>query len=477
MENKGAGSGRKNSKETLDRVFHPKSVAIVGASDNPFKMGCRCVMSLIDIGYEGDIYPINSSVDSISGFQTHPSLLDVPGDVDLVIVVVQAPYVPDALRAAAKKNAAGAVIITAGFKEIEDEGGASLQEEITRIANDAGIKIIGPNTFGMVNTAAKLNASFTPIFNHLKPGTISILGQSGGVCHLVAFQAIDERVGMNKVIGLGNRCNLSFPELIEYVGDDPETNTIILYLEGVEEPRAFMEEARKVTKRKPIVGLKVGESEAASRAVKSHTGSLSGKHNLYYAAFEQAGIVPAQDTVELLDIAKILNIAPPPAGNRVAVMSFQAGPGIMLTDLCVSHGLQMAEFAPETLAKLRKLWPDLTIRSNPVDLAFLSDMNAFGEAAKLVLEDENVDSIIVFYLDVFSFFTVAISEQLIPLAGKVNKPIVVCANFPVRLSSTETDEGMTAFHDNGIPVYPLPDRAVKALKGLVRRGEIERSFR
>jgi acyl-CoA synthetase (NDP forming) len=221
----------------------------------------------------------------------------------------------------------------------------------------------------------------------------------------------------------------------------------------------------------------VGESEAASRAVKSHTGSLSGKHDLYYAAFEQAGIVPARDTVELLDIAKILNIAKPPAGNRVAVMSFQAGPGIMLTDLCVSHGLEMTQLSESTVAKLKKLWPDLTIRSNPVDLAFLSDINDFGAAAQLVLEDENVDSVIVFYLDVMAFFTAVLAEQLAPLAEKFSKPIVVCANFPVRLSTGDVDEGLTKLYDSGIAVYPLPARAVKALRGLVRRGEIKRNFR
>jgi acyl-CoA synthetase (NDP forming) len=463
--------------QTLSRMFHPKSVAIFGASDNMLKMGHRCVASLVEIGFEGTVYPINRRVDSICGLRTYPALSDVPGDVDLAIVVVPAQHVPDALIASARKHAAGAVIITAGFKEIDDEGGALLQAEITRIADDAGMKIIGPNTFGMVNMSAKLNASFTPIFSHLKTGAISMLGQSGGVCHLVAFQAIDEGVGMNKVVGLGNRCNLGFPELMEYLDHDPGTHTIIIYLEGIEEARALMDAARKVAPRKPIVGLKVGQSDAASRAVQSHTGSLSGSHSLYYAAFEQAGIVPTRNTVELLDVAKILNMVPAPSGDRVAVMSFQAGPGIILTDLCVSHGLSMARFAPSTIEGLRKLWPDLSIRSNPVDLAFLNDMNIFGEAVRLVLEDENVDAVIVFYLDFLSFFTTMLSEQLVPLAKEVSKPIVVCANFPVKLSPTETEEGLVRFQGNGIPVYPLPERAVKALAGLVRRGKMMERFR
>jgi acyl-CoA synthetase (NDP forming) len=440
-------------------------------------MGARCVESLIDIGFEGKIYPINSKLDSIFNLKTYPSLLDAPGDVDLVIIVVPAQYVPDALKDSAQKNAAGAVIITAGFTEIEDESGAQRQAEITRIANEAGIKIIGPNTFGMVNLAGKLNASFTPMLNHLKHGSISVLGQSGGVCHLVAFQAIDDNVGLNKLVGLGNRCNVGFPELLDYLGDDDGTSAVILYLEGIEEPRPLMEAARKLAPHKPIVGLKVGESEAALRAVQSHTGSLSGRHDLYYAAFEQAGIVPAHDTVELLDIAKILNTSKPPQGNRVAVISFQAGPGIMLTDLCVSHGLEMARLSESAVSKLRRLWPDLSIRTNPVDLAFLSDMNAFGEVARIVLEDENVDSVIVFYLDVLSFFTAMLSEHLIPLAEEFPKPIVVCANFPVRLSLKEADAPLAKLHKSGIAVYPMPARAVKALKGLVRRGEIERDAR
>jgi len=462
--------------KTLHRIFHPESVAIVGASDNPLKMSYRCVESFAQIDYPGKVYPINGRLDSICGFPAYKNLLDVPGDVDMVLVVVQASRVKDALLSAAKKHAAGAVIITAGFKEIEDGAGADLEAEIRKIANDAGIRIIGPNTFGMVNMGAKLNASFTPVFNHLKPGPISMLGQSGGVCHLVGFQAIDEKVGMNKIVGLGNRANLEFAELLDYLADDPETQTIILYLEGIEHPRELMDAARRVTLKKPLVGLKVGQSEAASRAVQSHTGSLSGSYSLYYAAFEQAGIVPARDTVELLDVAKIMTLAPPAKGNRVAIMSFQAGPGIMLTDLCVSNGLKMAELSSKTVTGLKELWPDLTIRTNPVDLAFVSDMGTFGDAARLVLQDEGVDALIVFYLDVFSLFTFGVSEYLIPLAQEIQKPVIVCANFPISLTSDMTADGMTRFEENGIPVYPLPDRAVKALKGLVRRGEIVRHF-
>jgi len=466
-----------NTRETLDHIFHPASVAIVGASDNPLKMSYRCVQSFAEINYPGKVYPINGRLESICGFPAYANLLDVPGDVDLVIIVVQARHVKESLEAAARKHAAGAVIISAGFKELEDTAGAALQAELKRIADDAGIRIIGPNTFGMVNTKARLNASFTPVFNHLKPGPISMLGQSGGVCHLVGFQAIDERVGMNKIVGLGNRCNLEFHDLLDYLCDDPETQTIILYVEGIENPRNLMEAARRATRRKPLVGLKVGQSAAASRAVQSHTGSLSGSHSLYYAAFEQAGIVPAQDTVELLDVAKILTLAPAVSGNRVAIMSFQAGPGIMLTDLCVQHGLAMAELSPQTVAGLKTLWPDLTIRTNPIDLAFVSDMGTFGDAARLVLQDRNVDALIVFYLDVLSLFTLGVSQYLIPLAKEIGKPIIVCANFPVSLASEMTADGIATFENNGIPVYPLPERAVKALKGLVRRSEILRHFR
>jgi acyl-CoA synthetase (NDP forming) len=466
-----------NLRKTLDRIFHPKSVAIVGASDNPLKMSYRCVESFAQIDYPGKVYPINNRIDPICGFPTYASLLDVPGDIDLALIVVQAKQVKDALLAAAKKHAAGAIIITAGFKEIADTAGAQLEAEIKKIADDAGMRIIGPNTFGMVNIGARLNASFTPVFSRLKPGPISMLGQSGGVCHLVGFQAIDERVGMNKIVGLGNRVNLEFHELLDYLADDPETETIILYVEGIENPRRLMEAARRVTARKPLVGLKVGQSAAASRAVQSHTGSLSGSYDLYYAAFEQAGIVPARDSVELLDIAKILTLAPPAAGIRAAIMSFQAGPGIVLTDLCVQHGLSMAELSPQTVASLRKLWPDLSIRTNPIDLAFVSDMGTFGDAARLALEDPNVDALIVFYLDMFSLFTAGVSQYLIPLAKELRKPIVVCANFPTSLATEMTAEGVARFEENGIPVYPLPERAVKALKGLVRRSEILRHFR
>jgi len=455
-------------KESFHRLFYPRSVAVVGASGNPLKMGHQCMLSLREIGFPGPVYPIHPQEREILGIHAFPNLDQVPGEVDLAILVVPASETIGALEECRRKGIQGTVVITAGFREIEDPRGEMLQKEMWAVAARGGIRIIGPNTFGMVNVHARLNASFTPIFSRLKPGSVTVVSQSGGVSHLVAYQALDEGVGLGKVIGLGNRCNVDFADLLPYLADDPETGCIILFMEGQDEPRPLFRALQEITPRKPVVAMKAGKYAVSLKAAQSHTGSLAGRSEIYEAALRQAGTVVVQEPQELLDVAKILSMVMPSAGRNVAVMSFQAGPGILLTDEVARHGLAMAGFSPKTQGDLNRVLPPLTIRTNPVDMAFARNEEAFEETVRLILSDENVDALVIFLLH-HPFMTPGrIKTPVLRQKERSRKPILLCANSPRGLIEDEVEE----LEKNGIPVYSMPDRTIRALQGLIRYGEI-----
>jgi acetyl-CoA synthetase (ADP-forming) len=454
--------------ESFHRLFYPRCVAVVGASGNPLKMGHQCLLSLREMDFPGPVYPIHPQEREILGIRAFPNLEQVPGEVDLAILVVPAPEAIPALESCCRKGVPGAVVITAGFREIEDPRGENLQKEMAAVAGRGRIRIIGPNTCGMVNVHARLNASFTPIFSRLKPGSITVVSQSGGVAHLVAYQALDEGVGLGKVIGLGNRCNVDFADLLPYLADDRETRSVILFIEGQDKPGPLFRALREITPLKPVVAMKAGKYAVSLKAAQSHTGSLAGRSEIYEAALRQAGAVVVREPQELLDVAKILSMVTPPAGRNVAVMSFQAGPGILLTDEVAHNGLTMAAFSPKTQGDLNRVLPPLTIRTNPVDMAFARNEEAFEETVRLLLSDENVDALVIFLLH-HPFMTPArIKAPVLRQKERFRKPILLCANSPRGLIEGEVEE----LEGNGIPVYSLPARTIRALQGLIRYGEI-----
>ena len=331
--------------EALNVIFSPRAVAVIGASDNPGKLGSHVMRSLTEGGYPGKIFPVNPGRNEIMGIKTYPSLLQVPEEVDLSIIVLPAEQVPKIIMECKEKGVRGIVLITAGFKEIEDKRGEILQKEIAELANQFGIKIIGPNTFGIANLHLPLNASFTPEFSLVKKGGISFVSQSGGMSHLMAFLSMRNQVGMSKIIGLGNRCNVDFADMVEYLTEDPQTKVIAMYLEGIDHPRRLVEAAKRMMGRKPIVAYKVGRSHTSDSASQFHTGSLAGKHEIYEGAFRQAGILTVGNSEELLDTAKALAISSLPRGSNVAVLSGQAGPGMAACDVCEMEGLSLPPFS------------------------------------------------------------------------------------------------------------------------------------
>jgi acyl-CoA synthetase (NDP forming) len=295
-----------------------------------------------------------------------------------------------------------------------------------------------------------------------------VVSQSGGVSHLIAYQALDEGVGLGKVVGLGNRCNVEFANLLPFLAGDPETGCIILFIEGLDDPRALLTAIRKVIFQKPVVAVKAGKYAASLEAARSHTGSLAGRYEIYESSLKQAGAIVVREIRELLDVAKILTILQPSSGKKVAVMSFQAGPAILLTDEVIRNELEMAVFSKQTQQGLNGILPPMTIRTNPVDMAFARNEEAFEKTVHLILSDKNVDALVVFLLH-HPFMTPGrIKSPLLRQKQQSDKPILLCANSPRGLIEDEIEESEAS----GIPVYSLPDRTIQALRGLIRYGEI-----
>jgi acyl-CoA synthetase (NDP forming) len=459
--------------EAMEALFKPGAVAVIGASDNPGKLGSHVMRSLKGGGYQGRIYPVNPGKNEIMGIKTYPALLQIPESVDLSIIVLPAEQVPKTVMECGEKGVKGIVLITAGFKEIEDQRGEALQSETTKLANQFGIKIIGPNTFGVVNLHLPINASFTPEFSWVRKGGISLVSQSGGMSHLMAFLSMRSNTGFSKIIGLGNRCNVDFGEMVEYLIQDPDTKVIAMYMEGMDHPRRLMEVAERTKGKKAIVSYKVGCSSTGNKASQFHTGSLAGKHEIYEGAFRQAGILTVQSSEELLDTAKALAISSLPEGSNVAVLSGQAGPGMSACDVCEMEGLSIPPFSNETQKRVESLLPPLAIRTNPVDMGpAWYDSAAIKGIVQAVLEDRDIDALILCIMFASANrASVGILSDLL-LQREWNKTVICCISSPIGI----WDEEIKRLEGSGIPNYPTPERAAKALANLVRYKKLKNEY-
>jgi len=445
-------------------LFDPESVAVIGASDKQGKLGFHVMKSLTKGGFTGRIIPINPGSNDIMGLKAFPAIAEHEGRVDLAIVVLPAKLVPGVFRECADKGVKGIVLITAGFKEIDDTAGADLHEEIAGIANEAGMPVIGPNTFGMVNLHADLNASFTPEFSRVKKGGICLVSQSGGISHLLAFMAIRMEVGFSKIIGLGNRLNVDFAQILEYLADDPDTKVIMLYVEGIDDPGELIKAAMKLRGQKPIIAYKTGKGRVGDQASLSHTGSMAGRHDVYTSAFRQAGILYANSTEDLLDAAKAMASCTLPDGPGMAVLSGQAGPGMAACDLCEDQGLRVVGLTEKTQQRINDLLPPLALRTNPVDMGpAWYDSSAIEGIVRAVMDDDNVNGILI--LMMFASANVdavkGISDLLITWAQK--KPVISCIQSPPGI----WDEQIRVLEESGALVnYPTPERAARAMAAL-----------
>lgn len=441
----------------LESLFAPKSVAVVGAAREPGKLGFT-VFENITKGFPGDIYPINPRATDILGYKCYPRLIDVPGSVECIVIVVPQKFVLGVMEDAAQKGVKAAVIITAGFREAGPEGLAA-ERAVMDVAHKAGIRVVGPNCLGVIDTFTPFNGSFAPMMP--SQGRIAFASQSGALLSALLDWAAAYEIGFGKVISLGNKADVSEIDLIKAFQDDEETRVICAYLEGVTNGQEFIKAARELTRHKPLLVFKSGTTAAGSRAVSSHTGSLAGSDASYTAAFKQAGVIRAESVSELFDLASAFAQQPLPNGKRLAIITNAGGPGIIATDAAEKAKLQLASFTPETVAKLRADLPTTASFYNPVDIIGDAAADRYETAISAVLPDPGVDGILVILTPQGVTEVEKTAEVIAKYAKGAKKPILASFIGGVRLP-----DGLKILRDAGVPNYSFPEGAIQAFRAM-----------
>jgi acetyltransferase len=453
----------------LNHVLNPRSVAIIGASEVPGKAGERRTRSLLESRFSGNIYPVNPKRDQIFGLKAYPNILDIDGEADLVMIVVPARFIPDAVAGSIQKGAKGIVIITAGLGESGSEGKA-IEAEILEMAKEAGVYIIGPNCSGMFSAGVSMNILGIP---GITKGHMAVLAQSGNIIDSLTHYAKLKGGGFSRIISAGNAIGVKLHEYIAYLGQDPDTKVIAMYLEGIREGNAFVRVARKVTKIKPIVALKVGRTGAGARAAASHTGSLAGDDAMVEAAFHQAGIVRVSNPDELFDVANVFQSCPPSRGRRLVILSEGGGDNSVAADNAERYGLEVPVLSQTTQESIRPFLLKGMPASNPIDYGGTAEENPhmITECCKLCMADDAVDGLLITgffggFRDIIAPHVAEIEEQtakeLAKLVEQYNKPLVINSSFAAADYPT-----FDILKENAIPVFDGPERAVHCMSALM----------
>ncbi|MGQ9676018.1 MAG: acetate--CoA ligase alpha subunit [Chloroflexota bacterium] len=442
----------------LEALFYPRSVAVVGAAREEGKLGHAVLANIINFGFECPIYPVNPKADELMGLKAYPSVLDIPGSVDLGVIVVPPKAVAGVVRDCGQKGARAVIVITAGFREIGPEG-VLAEKEVVRYAKEAGMRLLGPNCLGLINTENNLDATFAR--NLPLKGSISFMTQSGALATAILDWADRERVGFSKFVSLGNKADVNENDLIEAWRDDEASRVVIAYLEGIADGARFMKSAKTLTKKKPLIMVKSGGTAAGSRAVSSHTGTLAGSDTAYDAAFKQTGVIRARSVENLFDLSIAFAYQPLPSGRRLAIITNAGGPGIMATDAAERLGLTLASFTPETIAALRVSLPPTAALYNPVDVIGDARADRYRAALETVVRDPGVDSVLVLLTPQAMTQIEETARTVVEVKGHVDKPILT--SF---MGGTEVAPGLEILRQGGVPNYSFPERAVAALSAM-----------
>lgn len=444
-------------QKALNGMLRPASMAVVGASATPGKIGYTVLKNLIESGYEGKIYPINPSATEILGLKVYPSIMDVPGDIDSAIITVPAKMVLSVVDELGAKNAKGMIVITSGFSEV---GQKELERELVEKAHSHGIRVLGPNIVGVLSNSDKMNGSFAPFLP--LAGKASLVSQSGALLIAIDAATFIRRVGFDKLISIGNMSDVDFADLITWLNNDPNTSCISLYIEGFKDGRRFIEAARHANK--PIIALKAGVSAHGAAAAASHTGSLAGAAKVYGAAFQQAGVVQATDLNDLFNRTLSLSLQPPMMGDNLLVITNGGGVGVLATDAAEASGVPL-KFAPaDVQAELKKHMPEFGSAKNPVDLTGMAGNDWYFNSVRFAFAHSWVDGLVVLYCETAMTDPLEIAKsikQAIVESGITDKPVTV--SF---VGGEKSEAAMRWLVENGIPAYGAPDLAVNAIAGL-----------
>jgi acetyl coenzyme A synthetase (ADP forming)-like protein len=446
----------------LDALFYPRSIAVIGASNDPQKVGYAVLANLIKFRYKGVLAAINPRAESILGIEACPSVLAFPGPIDHAIIAIPPAAVPHALQECASKGISAAVIITAGFKEA-GAAGTQLEDELKTIAKDNGIRILGPNCLGIINTANDMNATFAA--GMLPKGKLSFFSQSGALGIAILDWAIGNKIGFSKFISLGNKADLNETDFIEYFADDPETDIILGYIEDVVDGKRFLEVAKRVSKIKPIILVKAGGTEAGARAASSHTGALAGSENAFNAAFRQTGIIRAEGIEDLFETAKAFYSKKIPAGNNLLIITNAGGPGIIAADKAERLGINLPQLSKGTIESLAPLLPGNASLYNPVDIIGDASAARYSVVLEKAITDPVPDGFLVILTPQAVLDVEGTARAVIRCEQKTVKPFITSFMGEERVRTS-----IEMLKEASIPNFPYPEPAVHAFRKLYDYG-------
>lgn len=465
----------------LYRIANPGSIAFFGASNNISAMGTNLLMSLSSIGFEGAVYPVHPKEEEVQGLRAYRSVLDLPEVPDLAVVVLPTHIVNRTVEECGRKGIRHVIVVSGGFREVGGEG-IALEKELVEIARQYGLRILGPNGLGVANPHKRLNTTFIP---HEGPaGFIGLASQSGSFITQMFNYLSRYGLGFSTAFSVGNEADIDLVDCMDYLGACPKTKVIALYIEGIKRGREFMQAASSIVPHKPVVALYVGGSETGKRAGFSHTGAMAGPDDLYNGVFRQAGVIRAQSITELFDYCWALGSLPSPKGRRLVIQTHSGGPGAAAADSCGRAGLELPPLSKETLEKLAPFVPHTGSVNNPVDITFSKNPNAFFfNIPKLLIDEKNADMLLIYFLTPPPVIKRALRQMGLPedelvkqfgnliesqcesiarLAQKTDKP---CVGYTFRSLDDPSIRGLL---DRGVPVFPGPERAARALGALVR---------
>jgi acetyltransferase len=438
-------------RESFEALFKPKTVAVIGATDKEGSVG-KAIMENLKV-FQGTVFAINPKRSEVLGVPAFPSIAATPQKVDLAVIVTPAPSVPGIIGECIKAGVKSALIISAGFKEV-GPAGVELERQILTMAREAQMRIVGPNCLGIMNTAVKLNATFADRIAN--KGNVAFISQSGALCTAVLDWSFRENVGFSHFISVGSMLDVGWGDLIDYLGDDPDTESIVMYMETIGDARAFISAAREVSLNKPIIVIKAGRTEAAAHAAASHTGSLAGSDDALDAAFDRCGVLRVNTISDLFYLAEVLGKQPRPKGNRLTMVTNAGGPGVLATDALVQNGGELAKISPETMAKLNEFLPAAWSHNNPVDVLGDATAERYAKALEVVAGDPNSDGMLVILTPQAMTDAKAIAEMLAPYSRLHGKPLL--ASW---MGGTSIEAGEKVLNAANIPTFAYPDTAAR----------------
>jgi len=470
--------------DRLDAIFEPASLAVVGASTAPGKVGHDIFVNILKGGYTGTLYPVNPKARSVASVRAYPTILDIPDEVSLAMIILPPKLAVRAVEDAIEKGVKGIVIVSAGFREVGEEG-RQIEDQIVAMCREAGVRVIGPNCLGVINPSSdiRLNASFSARMP--ESGNVSFISQSGALCTAVLDFAADREFGFSKFISIGNKADVDELDLLRYLHADQNTEVIMIYVEELRRGPEFIEEVKEITagdNPKPVLVIKSGRTGAGAQAAASHTGALAGTEAVYDAIFQQSGIIRVESIDELFDFATAFAYKNEsalgklrrkvPNGNRVAIVTNAGGPGIVATDMTVSSGLQLADFHEDTIEVLASHLPSAANLHNPVDVIGDAAQDRYENALAAVIRDQGVDGALVILTPQSMTNALETAKAIARIARRSSKPILCCFMGIVDVSA-----GVKYLQANGIPVFKFPENAAKAFGALYRYSQwLNRQF-